>query len=128
MRVQPIRRVLVATDFSEHSRRAMEHALSLAERMGASIDVLHVWEPPPHLEPESLVMVPGDPGTPLESIGLAQAGRLLHAWAERYHASPVPLRVHLERGPVADTLQRCAGILYLSRGAVCIFDFQRHTL
>jgi nucleotide-binding universal stress UspA family protein len=104
MRAQPIRRILVATDFSEYSRRAMEYALSLAERMGASIDVLHVWEPPPHLESESLVMVPGDPGTPLESIGLAQAGRLLNAWSERYHSSAVPLRVHLERGPAADTI------------------------
>jgi nucleotide-binding universal stress UspA family protein len=99
-----IHRILVPTDFSEHSQRATEYALSLAERMGASVDVLHVWEPPAHLEPETLVLVPGDLGTPLEVEGLARAGRLLHAWAERYQASPVPLRVHLERGPAADTI------------------------
>ena len=104
MMPKPIRRILVATDFSEYSRRAMEYALSLAERMGASIDVLHVWEPPQHLESESLVMVPGEPGTPLESIGIAQAERLLHAWSERYHSSSVPFQVHLERGPAADTI------------------------
>ncbi|HEY0093043.1 MAG TPA: universal stress protein [Archangium sp.] len=108
MMAQPIRRILVATDFSEYSRRAMEYALSLAERMNASIDLLHVWEPPPHLESESLMMVPGEPGTPLESSGLAQAGRLLHAWSERYHAHSVPLQVHLERGSAADTIVRFA--------------------
>ncbi|PTL76620.1 universal stress protein [Vitiosangium sp. GDMCC 1.1324] len=105
---QPIRRILVPTDFSEYSRRAVELAISLAERMGASVDVLHVWEPPAHLEPEILVVVPGEPGTPLETLGLAQAGRLLHAWVESYHSSPVPLQVHLERGPAAETILRFA--------------------
>jgi nucleotide-binding universal stress UspA family protein len=112
MMAQPIRRILVATDFSEYSRRAMQYALSLAERMGASIDLLHVWEPPPHLESESLVLVPGEPGSPLESSGLAQAGRLLQAWSERYHSDSVPLRLHLERGPAADTILRVSNTGY----------------
>jgi nucleotide-binding universal stress UspA family protein len=101
---QPIRRILVPTDFSEHSQRALEYALSLAERMGASVDVLHVWEPPRHLEPKVLTMVPGEPDTPLETLGLAQAGRLLRSWIAPYSLSPVPMHVHLERGPAADTL------------------------
>jgi nucleotide-binding universal stress UspA family protein len=103
-----IHRILVPTDFSEHSQRATEYALSLAERMGASVDFLHVWEPPAHMEPETLILVPGDLGTPLEVAGLAQAGRLLHAWAGRYQTSPVPVSVHLERGPAADTIVRFA--------------------
>jgi nucleotide-binding universal stress UspA family protein len=103
-----IRRILVPTDFSEHSQRATEYALSLAERMGASVDLLHVWEPPAIMESETLVMVPGDPGAQLEMVGLAQAGRLLNAWTERYQSSPVPLHVHLERGPAADTIIRFA--------------------
>jgi nucleotide-binding universal stress UspA family protein len=101
---QPIRRILVPTDFSEHSQRAFDQALSLAERMGASVDVLHVWEPPRHLESEVLMMVPGEPNTPLETFGLAHAGRILHAWLAPYDSSPVPLHVHLERGPAADTI------------------------
>lgn len=108
MMAQPIRRILVATDFSEYSRRAMEYALSLAERMNASVDVLHVWEPPRHLETESLVMMPGDPEASLEALGLAQASRLLNAWSERYQSSSVPLQVRLERGPTADTILRFA--------------------
>jgi nucleotide-binding universal stress UspA family protein len=105
---QPIRRILVPTDFSEHSQRAIQYALTLAERMGASVDLLHVWEPPLHLEPETLVMVSGDPGTTLETYGLAHAGRLLRAWAEQYRSSAVPLNVHLERGHAADTILRVA--------------------
>jgi nucleotide-binding universal stress UspA family protein len=101
---QPIRRILVPTDFSEHSQRALDQALSLAERMGASVDVLHVWEPPRHLESEALTMIPGEPNAPLETSSLAQAGRLLHSWMAPYHLSPVPLHVHLERGPAADTI------------------------
>jgi len=106
MLAQPIRHILVATDFSEYSRRAMQYALSLAERMGASIDLLHVWEPPAHLEAESMVMVSGEPGSEVDSSSLAQAGQLLHAWSEHYHSDSVPLRVHLERGPVADAILR----------------------
>lgn len=103
-----IHRILVPTDFSEHSQRAAEYALSLAERMGASVDFLHVWEPPAHLEPETLILVPGDLETSMEVAGLAQAGRLLHAWAGRYQSGPVPVGVQLERGPAADTIVRFA--------------------
>ncbi|MFE8601509.1 universal stress protein [Archangium violaceum] len=112
MMAQPIRRILVATDFSEYSRRAMQYALSLGERMGASIDLLHVWEPPQTMEAESLMLETGDPGGPLDSSGLAHAGRLLHAWAERYHSSSVPLRLQLERGSAADTILRLANTGY----------------
>ena len=108
----PIRRILVPTDFSEPSQRATEYALTLAERMGASVDLLHVWEPPRHLEAETLVMVPGEPGATLERLSLAQAGRRMHAWSERYRSSPVPLRVHLERGSAADTILRVASSGY----------------
>jgi nucleotide-binding universal stress UspA family protein len=104
----PIRRILVPTDFSEHSRQALERALALAERMGASVDLLHVWEPPRHLEPFAADLLPEPPGATQETLGLAQAGRLLHDWLERYRSSSVPLHVHLERGPSADTILRFA--------------------
>ena len=38
------RRILVPVDFSESSRRALEHALSLAEGSGASVDPAS-WTP-----------------------------------------------------------------------------------
>jgi universal stress protein A len=41
-----IRRVVVAVDFSQHSRRALQLAEGLATRFGASIELIHVFEMP----------------------------------------------------------------------------------
>lgn len=41
-----IQEILVPTDFSEHSDRALKHALLVAEQFGAGITLLHVVEPP----------------------------------------------------------------------------------
>jgi nucleotide-binding universal stress UspA family protein len=105
---QPIHRILVPTDFSEHSRKALEYAFSLAQRMGASVDLLHVWEPPVHVAPDAFIMMPGWEDASVEKYGLAQAGHRLHDWAEPYRSSPVPLGVHLERGIPADAILRTA--------------------
>jgi universal stress protein A len=50
-----IRRILMATDFSECSHEALEQASALARAFDASLDVLHVWEVPPFLPGELLV-------------------------------------------------------------------------
>jgi nucleotide-binding universal stress UspA family protein len=44
--MDPIRRILVAVDFSPHSRVALDYAATLADAFGATVEVLHVWEPP----------------------------------------------------------------------------------
>jgi len=44
------RKVLVPTDFSELSHKAVEKAVELAQRFGAKIDLVHVLEPPPYPE------------------------------------------------------------------------------
>lgn len=43
--MQSLHRILVAVDFSEPSRAAVEYAALLGERLGAQVDVLHVWRP-----------------------------------------------------------------------------------
>ena len=40
------KRILVATDFSETSDRALDYAIDLASRIGASVIVLHAYELP----------------------------------------------------------------------------------
>lgn len=42
----PIERILVAVDFSEHSEAAIRWAAAAAQRMGASVRVLHSFVPP----------------------------------------------------------------------------------
>lgn len=44
--IRPFTRVLVGTDFSDHSTRAVERAVDVAGRYGASLQVAHVWEVP----------------------------------------------------------------------------------
>jgi nucleotide-binding universal stress UspA family protein len=45
-----IKRFLVATDYSEHSKRAFSMAAGLAKGFGGSIELLHVW-PAPYFGP-----------------------------------------------------------------------------
>jgi nucleotide-binding universal stress UspA family protein len=49
-----IQRILVPVDFSEGSRAAVRYAVFLAETFGASIDVMHVWEPTPYVPAHQL--------------------------------------------------------------------------
>jgi universal stress protein A len=53
--MRDIKRILVATDFSDCSLSALERASQLAQAFGASIDVLHVFHTPPLLAPEAVV-------------------------------------------------------------------------
>lgn len=47
-----LRRVLLATDFSDCAARAQEYALLLAGACGASLDILHVLEFQPGMDPD----------------------------------------------------------------------------
>ena len=52
--------ILVPVDFSRCSDRALEMAISLAESLGAKLELVHVWEPP-RLESSSVATVSGNP-------------------------------------------------------------------
>ncbi|HVR20251.1 MAG TPA: universal stress protein, partial [Polyangiaceae bacterium] len=40
------RRILVPVDYSEHSRESVRVAGALAVQLGASVDIVHVWDRP----------------------------------------------------------------------------------
>ncbi len=44
--IAPFTKVLVGTDFSEHSARAVERAVDVARRYQAKLHVVHVWQVP----------------------------------------------------------------------------------
>ncbi|HET8761130.1 MAG TPA: universal stress protein [Nitrospiria bacterium] len=46
----PIKRILLATDFSDCSRAAIDYALAFAERLGAEVHLVHVFERPVYFE------------------------------------------------------------------------------
>ncbi len=50
-----INKILVPVDFSPPSRVALRDALALADRFGASVQVVHVWEVPKLVRPDLMV-------------------------------------------------------------------------
>lgn len=50
-----LRKILVPSDFSQTSARALTEAHYFASTFGASIDLLHVWSPPAVAAPESVL-------------------------------------------------------------------------
>ncbi len=54
-----MKRILVPVDFSDCSEAALDHAVTLARSLGATIDVLYVWQAPTFLPPELLIAGPG---------------------------------------------------------------------
>jgi len=105
--MREIRRILVPVDFSECSRAALEDAAVLAERFGASIDVLHVWNTPHYVGPEFLIREPGEAGHPLEEAAISQAETEMDEFL-----SGVPqrerFRVRLESGKPHETIVKLA--------------------
>jgi nucleotide-binding universal stress UspA family protein len=48
-------RILVPVDYSSHSRESVRVAANLAKRLGASIDIVHVWDRPTYV-PEGVMV------------------------------------------------------------------------
>jgi len=87
MRINEIRLILVATDFSAVSERALDVAMDLARLIGAAIEVLHVnleamWVLPP---PGDVVAAPVD----LTEV-LASSAIQLDATVARVRAAGIP--------------------------------------
>src|SRR5581483_6621232 len=66
----PLKNILVPIDFSKSSQRALEYALPLAEKLGASLSLIHVIDP--RIYPEDLMM-----GTEIDQVDARwmQSGR-----------------------------------------------------
>jgi nucleotide-binding universal stress UspA family protein len=106
------RRILVAVDFSDDSRAAVHTAAELAALFGGSLELLHVWQPPP-LRPDLMVWAEND-GTPLWQFGRAQAERELDQFVATL---PLELRSELlssvaEGDPARVILERAASGRY----------------
>jgi len=65
--MNPVRQILVPTDFSEPSQVTLDYAAALARSFDASVDVLHVWEVPAFVPPTAFFEV-GGADTPLVEI------------------------------------------------------------
>ncbi|HEX6273070.1 MAG TPA: universal stress protein [Polyangiaceae bacterium] len=54
------RRILVPVDYSEHSRESVRAAAELGKQLGASVDIVHVWDRPAYAGEGVMVRRPGE--------------------------------------------------------------------
>jgi universal stress protein A len=83
-------RILVPVDFSPCSRSALEHAVHLAQKLGAEIEVLHVWEPPRYVIPEVTVQMPGEPQRTLMEFARSEAGKEMEGFLADFEGEGQP--------------------------------------
>ncbi len=105
-----IRRVLVPIDFSPSSRAALEYATFLAGKLGASLEALHVWEPPGYgyVGPDTLALLPVGPGQPGWEQTRIEVRRELDHFLAKAPAKPQELSVRVEAGEPSDAILNVA--------------------
>lgn len=89
-----LHRILVPTDFTETSEHALDWALSLAERLGASVTVMHSYEIPIAGFPDGAIIA-----TPEIATRIAEASReALTQTLDRRKGRGVPMDAILREG------------------------------
>jgi universal stress protein A len=99
-----LKKILVPVDFSTSSRAALTQAANLARGAGASVEVLHVYEPSSYHGPDSLVLMPVNLAEKWE-LTRAQIRRELEVFLGSDHAS---LPLHVEIGTAGDVIVAAA--------------------
>lgn len=104
-----IRRILCPIDFSDHSRRALDHAVAIARWYEATVTVVHVFSPAPvaavglgPLGSEPMLVAPVDRGQLLADT---------RAFAETENAPGITIEAVVREGnPAAEILEQAAGM------------------
>jgi nucleotide-binding universal stress UspA family protein len=99
-----VTRVLVPIDFSPSSRAALEYGTFLAGKLGAELTVLHVWEPPGYVGPDTLALLPVAAGQPGWDQTRAEVMREVERFLGKASARPTDLRVRVEAGEPSDAI------------------------
>lgn len=74
--MNPIERILVPVDFSPCSRLALQYGIDMAQRFGASLTTLHVYEPP-HYVGDVMVQLPEKSSVTVHEYVRRQSAQLL---------------------------------------------------
>jgi nucleotide-binding universal stress UspA family protein len=98
-----IHKILVPIDFADGARAALEAATTMALKFEASVDLFHVWQPPPML-PMQLLVVPTQGGVPQAADDVARSianARLTELAAEVRKAGVREVHCHVGVGDPA---------------------------
>lgn len=102
-------RILVPVDFSGCSLAALDHAVSLAERLGSSIDVLHIWAVPRTLGAEDGLALPDQQLQTVAQVAESRAGEAMDAVMSELWARGIEkARGRLDCGEPSDSIVRIA--------------------
>jgi len=95
-------RILVATDFSESSRQALEYALSIAERFGSELALVHSWETPDYSYAAGLYL-PVDVVAPIERAAAARLEEAATELKARFSSASSVLRAGVPWEEILET-------------------------
>ncbi|MCE9670182.1 universal stress protein [Myxococcus stipitatus] len=101
-------RILVPVDLTEGSRAVLDYALQLARSFGATVDVIHVWEPPQYVAPDLLVAAPGWNSLSLEQVAVDTARKEMTTLLQGLEVPPVPVKQRVLVGEAASTILELA--------------------
>ncbi|MCP3100509.1 universal stress protein [Myxococcus sp. K15C18031901] len=97
-------RILVPVDLTEGSRSVLDYALQLAHPFGATVDVVHVWEPPQYVAPDLLVAAPGWNAMSLEQVAVDTARKEMTTLLQGLEVPPVPVKQRVLVGESSSTI------------------------
>jgi nucleotide-binding universal stress UspA family protein len=119
MSAEPVKRVVVATDFSDGSERALTVAIRLAKLLGATIDLVHVY---PMATAGVLSPIPGVvPMPPPPPHVIDEIGRHLDALATQVREAGVDRLTTSLEGRAADEI-----VAYANRVAADLIVMGTH--
>jgi nucleotide-binding universal stress UspA family protein len=98
--VKAFERILVPVDFNTTARPAIDYAAMMALRFNATVEIVHVWQPPA-LIPANFLLVTSDPGTvpqSLEDIARNHAVERTQELADLIKSRGVTAKVHIGIG------------------------------
>jgi nucleotide-binding universal stress UspA family protein len=98
------RRILVATDFTETSGRALDWAIELAARLGASVTVVHAYEIPVLGFPDGALIATSDVAARISGGAQAALGNTV----EEHRGRGVPIDGILREGAAWEEIEAVA--------------------
>jgi nucleotide-binding universal stress UspA family protein len=99
-----IKTILVPTDFSGHSTKALQTAVDMAKTLGASVHLVHVLHFPGQVAAPGQVAIPQDLWTQIRD----GAARRLEKAREAVAASGIAVETHLSEGANAQAIVELA--------------------
>lgn len=102
-----IREILIPTDFSKSSRRAVEYGVEMALRFGAKIHLLHVFQPLPPLAGDYPTTSPELLTGGISTLNQSQA--LMGSLSDEMVKKGVPVTTHCREGFPYDEIMKLAG-------------------